>query len=310
MKKIPVIMDCDPGIDDSIGILTLASKDIFDIKAITTVSGNVNADLTTYNARIIGGICGLDIKVAKGMSKPITRAVKDGAKFHGKDGMAGKSNLFDKKNILDLDELSAFERIVKLLSESKEKFGIIATAPLTNIATVLLAYPNLKEKIDFISIMGGGFNNGNVTERSEYNFYADPEAAHIVFDSGIKIILSPLDLTLNAYFTKEDMSLFKDIEFSHNIKILMDILEFYSEKQTALHDPCAVLAISTPQIMSSFDTYVQIDTSSGSSRGQSYADMRKTSDKKPNCTIYNELNRQAFMQEIVNSIKFINSKNL
>lgn len=178
MSKIPVILDCDPGHDDAIAIIIACASDKLDVKAITTVGGNQTIEKTSTNALKVLEFIGKDIAVAKGANSPIRRELEIAPEVHGDTGMDGPV-LPDAST--KVAKLSAVEMIAKVLKESDKKVTLIPTGPLTNIAIFLLAYPELKQKIERISLMGGAAIGGNWTPAAEFNILVDPEAAAIVF---------------------------------------------------------------------------------------------------------------------------------
>lgn len=304
MTKIPLIIDCDPGVDDALALILANTKDCFDIKAVTSVAGNVPIEYTTANLQILAGLLKLNCKIAKGENKPLVKKQITATGTHGHDGFGGYAYLLDDLNKYPLENISAVNLIADVLRESKEKVSIVAIGPLTNIAILIKAYPELLAKIEVISIMGGGLRYGNITSAAEFNFYVDPEAAAIVFNSGVKIILSALDVTLQAYITKEDIKLFEENK-NRVADISCKILAAYASNDTALHDPVSVLAISNPEMFEYEDLFMQIETNEGSTRAMSYADNRN---KKPdsNVRFITKLNRHQFIKEIDQCLKYYN----
>ncbi|NMM63940.1 nucleoside hydrolase [Clostridium sp. P21] len=301
MKKYPLIIDCDPGIDDVLAVLVAHSKPEFDIKAICSVSGNVGIDLTTHNARLMAGLLGLDCIIAKGAEKPLIKNVLPATEVHGLDGFGGYSSTFSDDKLSKLSDLSAIEVQRKILMESNEPVYIAATGPLTNIALLLSVHPEVKSKIAAISIMGGGINIGNATPFSEFNYFTDPEAAYIVFNSGVKLMMCGLNVTLKATLT--DMELNKMREFHNTISdITVKILSSYAANDAGIHDPCAILAISDTDMFEYKDQYVQIDTRAGITQGMSYVDEIHNLDKKPNCRVFYDIDRESFRKAIVKAI--------
>lgn len=306
--KKPLILDCDPGVDDAIAIVLAANLKDYELVALTTVSGNVTLDHTTYNARLVAGLLHLDLPISVGANQPLVREVYTAQLTHGKDGFGGQAHLFDAQTLAPLDELSAVGRITRVLREASEKVTIVAIGPLTNIATVLLADPTLKEKIEVISIMGGGLQQGNTTPVSEFNFYVDPEAAHIVLHSGVPIVLAGLDVTLQADARPEDIEQMHSL--SHPVaKICAEILSVYAKRDTALHDPVALLSIAEPELVSGEDMCVDVDLSHGPARGMSFADTRESGaeDRECNCHVLKKLDRKAFFARIQSVLEHLPS---
>ncbi|GAA0370965.1 hypothetical protein GCM10008932_22980 [Alkalibacterium iburiense] len=181
-KKRPIILDCDPGVDDAFAIAMAFLEDDLDVRAIHTVAGNVTVEHTTKNARGLVKVLGVDVPIAKGASGPLICDPHFAAEVHGENGFGG----VELTDLAPLSEQTAMESYVTLLSEADEKVTIVATGPLTNLALLIKSYPHLLEKIDCISLMGGGLKGGNTTSAAEFNFFYDPHAAHIVFSSGLQ----------------------------------------------------------------------------------------------------------------------------
>ncbi|MBO7698939.1 MAG: nucleoside hydrolase, partial [Erysipelotrichaceae bacterium] len=201
IKKRPVILDGDPGHDDAIAWVLASTVPEFEIKAITTVAGNQTLEKVTYNARRIAALLKLDIEVAKGRNRPLCGDLIIAPNFHGETGLDGPK-LPEPDH--ELSSLSAIEMMAKVLEESEEKVTIITTGAQTNVAALLLAHPELKEKIGLISTMGGGLRNGNWTSGAEFNILVDPEAAYTVYHSGLPLQMCGLDVTEKALVYPED----------------------------------------------------------------------------------------------------------
>ena len=186
MKKIPVIIDCDPGLDDALMLMLAFGSGRFDVKAITTSAGNQTQDKTLFNALRLVALMEVKVPVYRGCEKPLLRELLVSDHVHGESGLDGA--VFPDP-VSEAESILAVEGIANILRESQEKITIVPTGPLTNIAAFLLAFPNLKNRIERISLMGGGIFRGNMTPLAEFNIYADPEAAAIVFDSGVPITM-------------------------------------------------------------------------------------------------------------------------
>ena len=203
LKKKPVIIDGDPGHDDAIAlVLAAAYKDELDIKAITAVGGNQTLAKTTLNYRRIMALLGLnDIEIAAGIDRPLVADLVIAPNYHGESGLDGPVL---PEPVVSLSDMTAVELMAKVLKESTEKVVIIATGPQTNVAALLLAHPELKEKIEFVSIMGGGLVHGNWSAAAEFNIFVDPEAADVVFSSGVPVMMCGLDVTEKAMVYPEE----------------------------------------------------------------------------------------------------------
>jgi len=250
---LPVIMDCDPGHDDAIALILAHSHPSIEIKGVGTTAGNQTIEKTTLNARKILEFAGSSVKVSRGASKPLFRELITAASVHGKTGLDGPE-LPDP--VLEESEFSAFEMMVDVLENSRETVSIIPTGALTNVAMLLLARPDLKKKIKQISLMGGSAIGGNWSAAAEFNILVDPEAAEIVFNSGIPVIMSGLDVTYQAIIKDSDIERFRNIgtETSVMVAQLLDFFKKFHEEKfphfggSPLHDPCAVAVLASPEL--------------------------------------------------------------
>lgn len=301
MKTYPIIIDCDPGVDDIFAILVANSKPEIDIKAICSVSGNVGIDLTTHNARLIAGLLGLNCVVAKGASKPLIKDAFTAGMTHGSDGFGGCAGMFGDDRLSKLSDMGAVEVEKKILMESVEPVYIVATAPLTNIALLLSVYPEVKSKIAAISMMGGGINIGNITPFSEFNYFTDPEAAYIVMNSGVKLIMCGLNVTLQATLTDEELNEMRGLNNTIS-DVGVKILSTYIANDAAIHDPCAVLAVTDQDKFQYKDQFVQIDIRPGITQGMSYVDERQNTNQKSNCRVFYNIDKKFFRRSIVKSV--------
>ena len=302
IKKRPVILDGDPGHDDAIAWVLAAASDEFDIKAITTVAGNQTLEKVTYNARRIAALLHLDIEVAKGRNKPLCGDLIIAPNFHGETGLDGPA-LPEPRN--ELSKLSAIEMMEKVLRESEEKVTIITTGAQTNIAALLLAHPELKEKIELISTMGGGLRNGNWTSGAEFNILVDPEAAYNVYHSGVPLQMCGLDVTERALVYPEDWQRIRELN-NPVAEVVAGWFDFFfihvsslGWKGATTHDPCAVLSILHPEIFTIKDYYVDIELSGKYCRGATIADYHNRLGNKPNCRCVVDVDREKFVEYLV-----------
>ena len=299
LKKRPVILDGDPGHDDAIAWVLASTVDDFDIKAITTVAGNQTLEKVTYNARRIAALLKLDIEVAKGRNRPICGDLIIAPNFHGETGLEGPK-LPEPDH--ELSGLSAIEMMAKVLKESKEKVTIITTGAQTNVAALLLSHPELKEKIEMISTMGGGLRNGNWTTGAEFNILVDPEAAYTVYHSGLPLQMCGLDVTEKALVYPEDWERIRTLN-NPVARIVAEWFDFFfihvsslGWKGATLHDPCAVMSLIHPEIFDIRDYYVDIELKGEYTRGATIADYHGRLGKKPNCRCVVDLDREKFVE--------------
>ena len=307
-KKIPVIIDCDPGIDDSLALVVAFSLPELDVKAVTTVAGNVSIENVTNSARAVLGTIGVKSKIYKGAAGPLMALdVIDAATVHGATGLGGYS--LAEEHWHPLEEMSALDGQRKILEESEEPVTIIAVGPLTNIAILLKAYPELKSKIKKFSIMGGGLYTGNHTPAAEFNILADPEAAHIVYSSGIPIIMAGLDVTHKARLYEKDLEEISGIN-NPAAKMMHKVIGFnlQAAKQyydfVCMHDVCSVLVLLYPDMFKGEDLNVVVETTGRYTRGYTMADLRlRRRSKETNCHVLLDIDGERFLNEVLKAIK-------
>lgn len=314
MKKI--ILDCDPGHDDAIMMFMALASDKVKVMGITTSAGNQTPDKTFLNARKLLALANReDIIVARGADKPIKRDLIIADYVHGDSGLDG-ADLPDPT--VPESEIKALDLWAKILSESEEKVTIVATGPLTNVAIFLLTYPELKEKIELISFMGGACFGGNYTPNAEFNIYVDPEACDIVLNSGVPLAMFGLDVTLKAQLYDEDIEKLK----SFNTKsgdIMYGLLKFYGRTTSTpflakkghveglhMHDPCAIAYITNPELFTMVPLRVNVVTQDGYALGCTVVDYNSTTKKEPNALVGFDVKREEFCKLLLDSIQKFN----
>ncbi|MDD4541931.1 MAG: nucleoside hydrolase [Eubacteriales bacterium] len=298
MRKIPVILDGDPGHDDAIAWTLAASSPRLEILAVTTVAGNVSLDKTTLNSRKIWTLLGSDVTLAQGASKPLFTEHIDAPSVHGESGLDGP-DLPDPK--VDLHELNAVDLMAKILREAKEPVTIVPTGPLTNVALLLLTYPELKEKIAHICFMGGGLAYGNWTPAAEFNILVDPEAAYVVFHSGLPLTMCGLDVTEQALVKPADIERMRRID-NPVARIVAEWLDFFylfhKEKGYAgapVHDAVAVIALTNPEILTKTRCYVDVELAGDYCRAATVADRYDVWGQDQNMNVVLDIDREKFI---------------
>ena len=306
-KKLPVLLDGDPGHDDAIAWMLAKASPLLDIRGITSVAGNQTIEKTTYNARRVAALLGIDAPIAMGRPGPLLSDPITAGNIHGQTGLDGPRL---PEPVGELSPLGAVELMAKVLRESEEPVTIVSTGPQTNVAALLLAHPELKEKIARISLMGGGIATGNWTPAAEFNILVDPEAAKIVFTSGIPITMAGLDVTEKALIMPED---FERVRALGNpvSDIVAQWLEFFYRFHRSIgyagapmHDPCAVMALIHPEIFTIRPMYVQIETAGEYCRGTTVGDLLGFSGHAPNADVLMDVDRDRFADLLVEAIKF------
>lgn len=278
MQKI--ILDCDPGHDDAFAIMLVAKH--LDVLGITTVGGNGILENTTRNALQVLDVIGrADIPVYPGHAGPMTAPLVIADNVHGKSAMDGPqlpppSRPAEKKHGVDF--------IVDTVMHTDDVV-LIATGPLTNIASALNKEPRIAQRAKALYIMGGGAYCGNWTPAAEFNIVVDPEAAYKVFHSGLPIYQAGVNLTRQCPVLREDIEKMRAIGNKTGV-FAAELLDFFASGGDAhLHDPCAVAWLIDPQIVTSAYLHVDIELSGTLTRGMTVTDLRALQGNKPEADI-------------------------
>ncbi len=305
MKK--VLLDCDPGHDDMIAIMLAATREEIELIGITTVAGNQTGDKTFENAlKTLTLINRKDIKVARGFDKPILRELITAPKIHGVSGLDG-ANL-PKPRVESL-RIHAVDFIVEKLLKSNEKIYLVSTGPLTNIAISLIKEPKIKEKIEKIVLMGGAIFDSNITPAAEFNIYVDPEAAKIVFNSDVPIVMVGLDVTNKALITFEDIEKIEKMNGKVS-SVVGPLLRFFANANkdffgfngAPIHDALTIAYLVDETVLTLKDYFVDIEIQGELTRGRTVVDTYRVLKRKPNASVAVDLDLIKFKKMIFNMI--------
>ncbi|WP_436854352.1 nucleoside hydrolase [Staphylococcus caeli] len=285
-KKI--IMDCDPGHDDAIAlILAGAKQSALDILAVTTVAGNQSVEKNTKNALNILEVMGRkDIGVSVGATRPLIKPASFAAQIHGDTGLDGPK--LPEVPSLKPTAKHAVDTIIESLKQSAEPVTIVATGPLTNIATALIKEPSITQYIESITIMGGG-TFGNWTPTAEFNIWVDAEAAKRVFDSGVPINVFGLDVTHQVLATDKVIQRFAKIE-NPIARFVVELLTFFKSTYKThfnmdggpIHDACTILYLLKPELFTMQHTNIDIEHQSALTYGTMVVDLNNVMQKENN----------------------------
>lgn len=307
-----IIIDCDPGHDDMMAIMLASASDKIDLLGVTTVAGNQTGDKTFENALRVLTFINEEIPVARGADKPLLRELVTAPEFHGQSGLDGAE--LPEPGIRPLG-IDAVDFIINMLEESLEKIVLVPTGPLTNIAMVLLKKPEIKHKIERIVLMGGGMHDSNVTPAAEFNIYVDPEAAKIVFDSGVPVTMVGLDVTNKALMSFEEIDgiIADNGIISSKVGPLLKFFANANKKIFGLngapiHDALAVAAVIDPTVVGTKFLNVVVDTSSELSRGATLVDIYGATERKPNVDVALKVDTSKFVGFMLESIKKLDRK--
>ena len=308
MSKINVWIDCDPGIDDAIALAAAAaSQDALHIHGISTVAGNQTIERVTNNALALSSFLKLDVPVVRGAEGPLTRAKEDAGHVHGETGLG---NTVLQKTEKQAEKGNTFQLIRDAIMNlpEDEKMTLVPVGPLTNIALLLKVYPEVNTRIKEIVLMGGG-TFGNRTPTAEFNIWGDPEAAKIVFDSDLPIVMCGLDVThksgldrnqVEAMFTSQN-----EVQqaFGDMLKFYFDSPAYINSDLVHIHDAVAVIYVTNPEIFKGIQVSVDVDCTDDINRGMTVCDLRKTAPEAGrNVTLLNDIDLTAFQNILLEKL--------
>jgi purine nucleosidase len=297
-----IIIDTDPGQDDAVAILlALASPKEIEVLGITAVAGNVPLPLTAKNARIICELAGKpEVKVFAGCDAPLKRKLVTAEHVHGQTGLNGPK-LPDPT--MPLQDQHGVDFIIDTLrTHEAGTVTLCPLGPLTNIATAFNQAPDIIEKVQEIVLMGGAyFEVGNITPAAEFNIYVDPEAAQIVFASGIPITVMSLDITHKALVTPERNDAFRALGTKVGVAVaeMTDFFERFDKEKygsdgAPLHDPCVTAYLIRPDLFTGRHVNVEIETQSDLTLGMTVADWWGVTDRPKNAMFMGTIDAQGY----------------
>ncbi|SDL00271.1 ribonucleoside hydrolase RihC [Natronincola ferrireducens] len=298
----PIIIDTDPGIDDAVALaIALFNKEL-DVRLITTIAGNVGIDSVTKNALQLLNFFGKKVPVAMGAAEPLVEKLVDASDVHGSSGLGGYEFEEPTKELLLED--GAVNAMYKEIMSSKEKITLVPIGPLTNIALLLKMYPEVKSNIQEIVLMGGSASRGNKGVMSEFNIATDPEAAFIVFNSDVDVVMVGLDVGWKTLIYPEDS---KNIKNMNKIgDMIYHLFKTYRggsfNTGLKMYDSCAIAYLLKPEMFEVVETYTQIELASGLTRGCTVVDLKGYLKRKPNSKVCLDINQDMFKEWFMNEI--------
>jgi len=302
MTARKIIIDTDPGQDDAVAILlALASPEELDVVAITTVAGNVPLPLTTRNALMMCELAGrTDVPVYAGSDGPMVRDLITAEYVHGATGIDGAGL---PEPTMEVRQRHAVDAIVDIVMAAEPgEISLCPLGPLTNVGQALVKEPRIADRLGEIILMGGGFfEGGNTTPAAEFNIYVDPQAADIVFQSGVPITMMPLDVTHKALTSPERLARFAAIS-SLAGKAVHGMLDFferfdiekYGSEGGPLHDPCVIAYLLDPGLFGGKNVSVRIETSSEMTMGMTVIDWWGVTTETPNAMVMSQIDADGF----------------
>ena len=305
-----IIIDTDPGQDDAAALmLALGSPEELDVLGITAVAGNVPVSQTSRNIRVICELANRrDIKVFAGADKPLVRQLVTAEHVHGKTGLDGPT--VDEPT-MPMQEKHAVDFIIEtLMIEAPGTVTLCTLGALTNIALALNKAPEIASRVQQLVMMGGGFfEGGNITPAAEFNIYVDPDAAAIVFKSGIPIVMMPLDVTHRVLTYKHRVEKIRAIG-SRAAVAMAEMLDFferfdvekYGTDGGPLHDPTVIAYLLRPDLFKGRDCNVEIETASELTVGMTVVDWWQVTGRKHNAMVMREIDDQGFFDLLTERI--------
>jgi inosine-uridine nucleoside N-ribohydrolase len=297
----------DPGHDDAVALMLACGAPELEVRAVTTVAGNVPLEKTTRNAlRVLSLIGRDDVPVGVGAANPLIRPLRTAENIHGESGLDGPEI---PEATFAPDERGALCLVADILEGSSEPVTLIPTGPLTNIATLLQDHPELKSRIGRIVLMGGSMSLGNTTPAAEFNVYVDPEAAQMVFGSGLPITMVGLDITHQAGAGPERRERLRTA--GRVGEVAAELLEFFAGTYKSVfgfdappvHDAVAVSAVVEPEILKTRLMRVDVECESELTRGETVCDFYGILDKPPNAEVGVRLDTEAFFEILHRALK-------
>ncbi len=309
-NKKNIWLDADPGIDDAVAFaMAFANRDRLNILGVSAVAGNQTSERVTGNALKLTVFLGAeDVPVVRGATSPLIREIVPAGDIHGKSGLgycelpAVSKELAAGNGILYL-----WEQIMEL--PEGEKITLVPIGPLTNIALLFKTFPEVLERVEEIVLMGGAAVGGNVTATAEFNIWQDPEAAKVVFSSGIPIVMCGLDATQKCVLTRDQIAGLKNSS-GRVQKAYGEMLQFYLDSPSyrgcdgaAIHDAVTILYLLHPDMFSGKEMYVEIDCSEGLNRGMTVCDMRRdTIGRSGEILVLNDVDLPAFQKAVLDTL--------
>lgn len=294
MAKLPIIIDTDPGVDDFFCIaIGLTYQNVFDVCGITTMGGNNYTEVTTQNALNIVELLKKDCDVIKGSTSYLKEEFAEPvAKFHGANGLGDINLKRSNKHPLDI---TVEDFIYQTAKKHSKQLVLVPVAPLTNIAKAFLKYPDLKNHLKKIVLMGGSTDKGNITKYAEANIAHDRFAADVVFNSGVDIDMIGLNVTLKANLPREVFDPISSHFPTDLRKVMQSLIDF--RKGEPMHDAVAISSLIDTEVLKFENAYVYIELDDKERYGQTGCDF---SSDKPNCKVDTSINLEKYYNVIKN----------
>lgn len=297
MEKRPLLICTDPGIDDFIALSMVLAKPEFDVLGMIALSGNIGLDVTVNNALLACELNGRpDIPVLAGSAKPLARPARSASNIHGKSGLGKSLELYAKGNPLSGN---GADFIIEQAEKFAGKLEILSLGPLTDVALALEKAPEIAGKIACVTIMGGGIHAGNATKYAEFNIVADPEAASVVFASGVKTVMIGLDATNLCLQPRSDIALLRGETALGKLvpSMLTDYADVYKQVHNLdgmiIHDAISAVYLWRPELFTCTPCRMRVCLDDGEHLGQTIPEDGDT------CLAATSCDAQAVREEIL-----------
>jgi len=306
-EPTPILLDCDPGHDDAIALLLALASPELHLLGVTTVAGNQTLEKTTANAlRVLELVGRDDVDVAAGADRPLARDLFIAAYVHGESGLDGPSLPDPQRSPVDQH---AVDFLAERILGSPRPVTLVPVGPLTNVALLLVRYPEAAENLERIVIMGGAIAEGNVTPAAEFNIYVDPEAAGRVFRSGVPVTMIGLDVTHEALMMPSHAERLRASgPVGTFVAELHDFFIQYHERTygtegAPIHDAVAVAQVLRPGIVDTLHRHVDVDCESQLCRGRTVVDLWRRTDNEPNTDVGIGIDGDGFLELLCERIE-------
>lgn len=311
MKSI--LIDCDPGHDDMVAIMVAVASPELELVGVTTVAGNQTGAKTCQNAlKTLTLIGETGIPVARGADKPLFRDLTVAPEIHGVSGLDGAD--LPEPGFRGVEQ-HAVDFLIQTIMESSRPLTLVPTGPLTNVALAMLKDPRITTKLERIVLMGGAVFDSNITPAAEFNIYVDPEAAKVVFGSGVPLTMVGLDVTNKALFGFDDIERLAAMNGKVS-RVVAPLLKFFARANrdifgfdgAPLHDALAVAHLIAPEVIRTRKLNVEIETDGALTRGRTVADVYGVTGKTANTEVALEVDNDLFKEIVIQAIETLDSR--
>ena len=309
----PILIDCDPGHDDMVAIMVAVASPELELVGVTTVAGNQTGAKTYLNAlKTLTLIGETGIPVARGADKPLFRDLTVAPEIHGVSGLDGAD--LPEPGFQGVEQ-HAVDFLIQTIMESSRPLILVPTGPLTNVALAMLKDPRITTKLERIVLMGGAVFDSNITPAAEFNIYVDPEAAKVVFGSGVPLTMVGLDVTNKALFGFDDIERLAAMQGKVS-RVVAPLLKFFAQANrdifgfdgAPLHDALAVAHLIKPEVIKTRRLNVEIETDGELTRGRTVADVYGITGKTANTEVALEVDNDLFKEILIQAITTLDSR--